>query len=235
MEAPNDFIRSVPFELERADGGDGLTLSGHAAVFNQVTRIDSWEGRFDEQIAPGAFKRTLDAKTPVLMFDHGKHPLIGTMPLGSITRAREDNVGLRIEARLHDNWLIEPVRDAIRSGAVDGMSFRFEAIQETWDESGDIPLRTLTEVRVPEAGPVVFPAYQGTDVAVRSLFDQLPAEFLEELRTQILGTRDGPGIATPFHDSLVSDPADGHSDSPNRSSGLLLAAALTTLEQCRNA
>jgi len=45
--------RDVPFELRAA--GDGLTLSGYAAVFNSPTRIDSWEGTFDESIARGAF------------------------------------------------------------------------------------------------------------------------------------------------------------------------------------
>ena len=48
-------IRSVPFEVIRSDdGGDGLTLTGYAAVFDTPTRIDSWEGCFDESIARGA-------------------------------------------------------------------------------------------------------------------------------------------------------------------------------------
>lgn len=204
MDAPRDFTRSVPFEVERADNSkDGLTLSGHAAVFDQVTRIDSWEGQFDEVIQRGAFRKTLRERTPVLMFEHGKHPLIGSMPLGTITKAREDDTGLWIEARLHDNWLIEPVRDAITSKSVDGMSFRFEAVKDAWqNDKRKVPLRTLQELRVPELGPVVFPAYSGTDVAVRSLFDQLPDEFLAELKAQLLGTRtneaaSGTSLAEP--------------------------------------
>lgn len=201
MDAPIDFTRSLPFEVERAEKeGDGLTLSGHAAVFNQKTRIDSWEGEFDEVIAPGAFRKTLRERTPVLMFEHGHHPLVGSMPLGTITKAREDDVGLYIEARLHDNWLIEPVRDAVSSGSVDGMSFRFQMVKETWDEQGKNkpPLRTLTELKVPELGPVVFPAYEQTDVAVRSLFNQLPDDLIDELRSLIIGTRgDGAAPGTP--------------------------------------
>lgn len=161
--------RTLPFTVERAEAiGDGLTLSGYAAVFNQTTRIDSWEGLFDEQIAPGAFKKTLQERTPVLQFDHGAHPLVGSLPIGSIETLREDARGLFVEARLHDNWLVQPVRDAIASGSVDGMSFRFSVVKESFDDSSKVPLRTLSEVKLYELGPVVFPAYEQTTVGVRS-------------------------------------------------------------------
>lgn len=186
-----DLTRSVPFQLTRAEddeAGDGLTLEGHAAVFGVPTRIDSWEGTFDEQIRKGAFRKTIRERTPVMQFDHGRHPLIGSIPLGVISDIREDDEGLFVQARLTDNWLIEPIRGAIADGAVDGMSFRFEVVREEWrDNKGKLlkddseilqllyrpddrgPLqRTLIEVRVPELGPVVFPAYQETSVDVRA-------------------------------------------------------------------
>ena len=181
--------RRMPFTLERAEegsGGDGLTMEGHAAVFNEPTVIDSWEGRFTEEIAPGAFKKSFRETKPVLQFDHGHHPLLGSIPIGVIQQAREDDLGAFVSARLSDNWLVEPVRDAIAEGAINGMSFRFAVVKEEWrDEEGrvirdddallnllwadtDAPYRTLRELRVPELGPVVFPAYDKTDVGVRS-------------------------------------------------------------------
>lgn len=171
--------RSVPFEVRTAGGDDGLTFEGYAAVYNSPTRIRSaWEGEFDEVILPGAFKRALADRTPVLMFEHGQHPLIGSMPLGVITRAEEDAHGLAISARLSDNWLVQPVRDAVRDGAVDGMSFRFSVDDagETWTKrSGDVQLRAIHDFRsVPEVGPVVFPAYTPTTAAVRSQLDRIP-------------------------------------------------------------
>jgi len=165
-------LRSVPFTLERADeSGDGLTLTGYAAVFDTPTRIDSArEGRFDEQIARGAFSDSLRERTPKLQFDHGQHPMVGSMPLGVIKRMHEDDRGLLVEARLHDNWLIQPVRDAIASGSIDGMSFRFSVPDggDTWDRSTAVHKRTITRAVVYEVGPVVFPAYQATTVGVRS-------------------------------------------------------------------
>ncbi|MGW1546617.1 HK97 family phage prohead protease [Streptomyces sp. NPDC002346] len=182
--------RSAPFQLERAaedEGGDGRTLSGYAAVFGEPTEINSWEGMFTETIRKGAFRKTIREQQPVMQFDHGHHPLIGSIPIGQITDLREDEAGLFIEGRITDNWLMQPIRDAIAEGSVSGMSFRFEVIREEWrDSSGrrvkpeEVPdllwmpgdrgplQRELIEVRMAELGPVVFPAYAGTSVSMRA-------------------------------------------------------------------
>jgi HK97 family phage prohead protease len=184
--------RVLPFVLERsgetAPAGDGLDFAGYASVFNELTLIDSWEGRFQEQCAPGCFRKTIKERTPVLQFDHGRHPLIGSLPVGAITELAEDDRGLAVEARLHDTWLTEPLRAAIASGSISGMSFRFTVVREQWKdaagktitdprellellyEPGDRgPLvRTLLELKVPELGPVVFPAYPGTTASLRA-------------------------------------------------------------------
>ncbi|WP_412079039.1 HK97 family phage prohead protease [Streptomyces xanthophaeus] len=189
-----DLTRSAPFRAEAQEGGDGQTLAGYAAVFGQATEIDSWEGSFSETIRKGAFRKTIRESTPVMQFDHGHHPLIGSIPIGSITDLREDDHGLYVEGRISDNWLMQPIRDAIADGTVTGMSFRFEIMREEWrDASGKVvppdqvgellwmpgdrgPLqREIIEVRCRELGPVVFPAYAGTEVSVRaqSLADEL--------------------------------------------------------------
>lgn len=222
MSAPREgLLRSASFEITRAEdeGGDGLTLEGYAAVFGQATRIDSWEGLFDESIRKGAFRKSIRERTPVLQFDHGRHPLVGSIPIGAINELREDDQGLFVSARLSDNWLVEPVRDAIRDRAVDGMSFRFTVIREEWrDKDGKLikadelprllwdpgdrgPLqRELIELRVPELGPVVFPAYEGTSVDVRA---RSVAELI---------TRDA-GLARDVRAALARDiPVPGRAD-----------------------
>lgn len=192
-------VRTAPFEFRDAgdggqDAGDGLTLTGLAAVWDSPTEIDSWEGTFTEQIRRGAFRKTIREQTPVLQFDHGRHPVIGSIPIGRIDDIRETDEGLAVTARLTDNWLIEPVRDAIADRTVKGMSFRFDVVREEWrDNTGTLikadelpqllwspgdrgPLqRTLVELRCPELGPVVFPAYTATsvDVRARQVADQL--------------------------------------------------------------
>src|SRR5690349_11144442 len=150
----DDMIRSFPFELVRSDAGDGLTLEGYAAVFDSPTEINSAsEGNFIEVIQRGAFKKTLRESAPVLMFDHGQHPMVGQMPIGKITRAVEDARGLHVVARLSDNWLVQPVRDAIADGAISGMSFRFKPTRDRWadpEKRGGLRTRTLLEVSVRE-------------------------------------------------------------------------------------
>jgi len=189
MKAPkNNVCRAAAFEL-RAGEDDGFTLEGYGAVFGTPTRIDSWEGKFDEVIEPGAFAKTLSERKPVLQFDHGRDAATGSVPIGSIETIHEDKQGLFVQARLHDNARVEPIRQAIASGAIDGMSFRFRVIRDEWDETNDIPIRTIREVELYEVGPVVFPAYASTSVGVRSLLadltDEERARLVADLRADL--------------------------------------------------
>jgi HK97 family phage prohead protease len=202
--------RAVAFTLTRSDSDDdGLTLEGYAAVFNSPTLINERGAQFEEVIAPGAFKKSLQERSPVLMFEHGQHPVLGTMPIASIKTLREDDAGLYLKARLFDNWMTEPLRQAIAAGEIDGMSFRFEAVRDTRDTGRTPELRTLREVKLYELGPVVFPAYQDTSVALRSLAAHVPGVTLtlngdtpqpdtsEEPVAETRGTSDEPVAGDP--------------------------------------
>lgn len=172
------------------DGGDGLTLEGYAAVFDQWTQIEDWEGVYMESLARGAFKKTLRERRDrvLLQYDHGHHPVLGSIPIGHIEMLREDDHGLYVRARLHDNWMTQPVRDAVASGAVSGMSFRFKPIAEKIEQPAkakDLPKRTLTEVALFELGPVAFPAYSGTEVGLRAWADAAPTELRSALLNQL--------------------------------------------------
>lgn len=215
-------VRYVDFRA--AGDPEGRTLEGYAAVFNQWTDIRDSLGAYREQIAPGAFKRSLGQRTPVLQFDHGQHPLIGSLPLGSLTVAREDRNGLFVRAKLSDNWLIDPVRDAIRDGGINGMSFRFKVIDDEWGADDNGETRTIREVELLELGPVVFPAYQQTSVAVRSLMrvldDEGRAELARELDASATESIETPDAERSAEDSSTSPVAgelaqeDGSPDEP---------------------
>lgn len=199
MKAPkNNVCRAAPFELRAADNDDGFTLEGYGAVFDEPTRIDSWEGLFDETIARGAFAKTIKERKPVLQFDHGRDAATGSVPIGAVELLREDRHGLFVRAKMHDNARVEPIRQAIASGAIDGMSFRFRVIREEWDESDDreVPLRTINEVELFELGPVVFPAYEATTVGVRSLLADLPEYDRQRLLADLVGPADAGQEAT---------------------------------------
>ena len=141
-----DLPRIAPFRMVRDAGagegaGDGLTLDGYASVFNAETIINSWEGRFKERFLPGSMARSFRQQTPRIQFDHGQHPLIGSIPIAAFEAGfpREDthpdlapDGGAHVVARVFDNWLTEPVRAAIAAEAIDGMSIRFGVVKERW-------------------------------------------------------------------------------------------------------
>lgn len=235
----------------RAEGkSDGRTLRGIAVPFGQVTRIDNWmEGRFDEQFKRGAFRRSLGQRMPKLQFDHGTHPLFGSLPIGEFRSLTERVTGLDVEARIFDAPLFEPLREALATDQVDGMSIRFRPLKvtitqpEQRDDGGDVELRTVTEAELIELGPVMFPAYAGTSVDLRSIdladFDLSDKNERHRLAMALLsgdaptgpgsGHPSGPGTA-PVEAGApagsTADPDSLHSDGPPRRHRLLARRAV---------
>ena len=237
---PLDAVREAPFALVRSEGedgeGDGLTLDGYGAVFNRETIIDSWEGKFREKIAPGSMKRSFRESPPIVQFDHGRHTMIGSIPIAELRSISEEadpdlapDGGAHVVARIFDNWLMAPVRDAIAGRAITGMSFRFSVVRESWETPDgklirdeqqlmeelrrtwyeDVPdaellVRTLKELKVPEIGPVVWPAYAETSVSVRSKVIDL-GRLHEPEQRKLLATA-----------VFIADAADSQDDSAQR-------------------
>lgn len=220
-----DVCRSVPFTRSADDeDSDGLTFEGYGAVFNSPTRIDSWEGMFDEQIAPGAFRKSIRERTPKFQFDHGRSTF-GSLPCGVIEDITEDDRGLVVKARMSAAPYWEALREAIASGAVDGMSFRFSVIRDEWRDaegkvvkpddveealftgSRGVLLRTLKEVKVAEVGPVVWPAYADTTAGLRSKVIDLDKLLDGDLEQRKLFAE----VALRF-DAISNAPQRGESD-----------------------
>lgn len=151
---------TAPLEVR----ADGQTVAGYAAVFNSETDIG---GMFREKIAPGAFKPSLNGDVRAL-WNHDSSHVLGRTKAGTL-RLSEDERGLAVEIDLPDTQAGRDLRENMRLGNVDGMSFGFRVTKQAWDESGDIPLRTIEEVELFEVSAVTFPAYEDTEIALRSL------------------------------------------------------------------
>lgn len=196
-------------EHDDADG-DGLTIEGYGAVTNQVTEIDSWEGTFEEEFLSGSFKRTARNRVPKMQFDHGYSTLLGSVPLGRWDAAEEDDHGLHLgPGKVFDNLFTLPIRQAIIAKEIPGQSIRFSVLREEWidnagvvikderelfdlifwghglDERGPIR-RRIKEARVSEAGPVVWPAYEGTSVGLRGAVRLQPGDLLDRPLTGVI-------------------------------------------------
>jgi len=152
-----------PFEL-RAGANDGVHVSGYAAVFNQRANIG---GMFSEVIAPGAFARSLSGDV-VFLINHEGLPLARTTS-GTLDLAEDDH-GLKMGSTLD---ALDPdvlsITGKMKRGDLNKMSFAFSADVEEWDDTGDIPLRTIKEATLYDVSIVTSPAFEGTEIGLRSL------------------------------------------------------------------
>ncbi|MGE8143058.1 HK97 family phage prohead protease [Novosphingobium sp. NPDC080210] len=146
----------------RADGG-AKVARGYAALFNSETDIG---GYFREKIAPGAFKDAIGGDIRALI-DHDTGRVIGRSASGTL-RLSEDEKGLFVEIDLPDTTDGRDLAVQLERGDISGMSFGFAVTHDEWDETGDIPLRTIHAVELFEVSAVAFPAYGDTSIALRS-------------------------------------------------------------------
>lgn len=155
----------------RSDPGKPPAIVGYAAVFNQPS--DDLGG-FREIVRPGAFKKTIQESDVRALWNHDNSQFpLGRSKSGTLTMA-EDEVGLRVEIYPPDTQVGRDCITSIKRGDVDGMSFGFSAIRDTWDNSDpDNVMRFLDECRLYDVSPVTFPAYPQTSLSVRSKIESL--------------------------------------------------------------
>lgn len=160
--------RFTQTQMTEAQVDDAKTsqITGYAAMFNSRSQD---LGGFVEQIAPGAFSKTLKEQDIASLFNHDSSKPLGRVSAGNLALTTDKN-GLRmtLTPNLGISWVQDAV-EAIRSGLVTQMSFGFRAINDSWDMVGDQLVRTLLEVQLFEVSPVTFPAYTETSVEVNSV------------------------------------------------------------------
>lgn len=154
----------IPAEIRAEDDG-GIRVSGYAAVFNQETDIG---GMFREKIAPGAFADAVGRDDVVFLINHDGLPLARTRS-GTLT-IREDDKGLYIETMLDpEDPDVKSIVGKMKRGDLDKMSFAFWPERQEWDDTQEPPLRTITQARLHDVSIVTTPAYDGTEIGLRSL------------------------------------------------------------------
>lgn len=165
----------------RADDGK-RTLSGYAAVFNSDTTIGDY---FIERIDPAAFNNAVNGDVRALV-DHDTGRVIGRTKSGTL-RLAVDERGLKVEIDVPDTADGRDLWTLVERGDISGMSFGFRVTKQEWDETGDLPIRTILEVELYEVSAVAFPAYDDTSLGLRDLESaraELEAARAEEKRKQ---------------------------------------------------
>lgn len=154
---------------------DGIRVSGYAAVFNQRAEIG---GYFTEVIATGAFTEAIGRDDVVFLINHEGLPLARTRS-GTLTLT-EDAHGLRMETVLDaSDPDVLSIIGKMRRGDLDKMSFMFSAEVQEWDETTSPPVRTIKKARLYDVSIVTTPAYDGTEIGLRSL-----AAYRSEMKTR---------------------------------------------------
>ncbi|MBL0934833.1 MAG: HK97 family phage prohead protease [Rhizobiaceae bacterium] len=147
----------------RADS-DKRTLVGYAAIWNSDTVIGDY---FVERIAPGAFTKAIRGDILALV-NHDSGRVVGRTKSGTL-RLKEDDRGLAVEIDIPDTTDGNDLWKLVERGDISGMSFAFRATKQEWDESGDVPHRTVIEAELYEVTATPIPAYPDTSLAMRSL------------------------------------------------------------------
>lgn len=152
--------------VEAREGQDGsATIAGYASVFGVEYEVAG----FTESVDPRAFNKSLkERKDLAVLLSHDADRVLGTQDSGT-ARFDVDDHGLHYEADLD---LLDPdgmsAWRKITTGKVSRSSFSFEVVKDKWEERDDAPPhRTLREVRLWEASPVLWPASSATEVDVK--------------------------------------------------------------------
>ena len=187
-------VRSIPAvdtELRDDDESSDPILMGHAAVFNTETVIG---GYFREQIAPGAFKKTIKEADVRHLFNHDPNFVLARNKNGTLDLS-EDKIGLAFNAKLNrkDPQAVS-VAAKVERGDVTQSSFAFRVIKDEWefpktseDGSRKLPLRTIREAQLFDTSTVTYPAYEQAETVLKSsALDRLLAELGEESGARLL-------------------------------------------------
>lgn len=145
----------------------GRKLGGYAAVFDQVADIGP--GLYLERLAPTMFRSALAAPDldVVGLLNHDMNMLLARTP--DTLRLSTDSHGLQFELDLPDTSYANDVRTLVDSGLIRKCSFSFIPGEQvrSMHEGRQLITRTSAK-RLIDVSVVTMPAYQGTDVSLRS-------------------------------------------------------------------
>lgn len=155
--------QTAPVEVRKEE--NKLTVRGYAAVFDSETSIG---GMFNERIERGAFSEAVGRDDVVFLIEHDGLPLARTR--SGTLKLTEDDHGLLVESELDANDPdVARISRKMERGDLDKMSFGFIPEVEEWDDSGEIPTRTIKQAQLFDVSVVTFPAYNDTEIGLRSL------------------------------------------------------------------
>lgn len=176
------------FRASEDDTEKGV-IEGTPIVFNQDTKLQSWDGEYYERIDEHALDNAnLDDVRLFVNHDTGKIALARSKrgSASSTMNFTIDSEGLHMRATLdvENNQEARALYSAIKRGDMDGMSFMFRIKSQEWlGLDTELPTRVIKEISiVHEVSVVNFPAYPQTSINARSKDEETSTSPLAEAR-----------------------------------------------------
>jgi HK97 family phage prohead protease len=166
--------RSVDLAELRVEGegeGNAPHIRGHAAVFSSPTEIYGLFGSFIEEIAPGAFTKTLKEADVRALLNHNPDYVLGRNRAGTLGLT-EDSRGLAVDIMPPDTQWARDLMVSMARGDITQMSFGFIPVAGksswTYGDGNGLDKVVRREVMLLDVSVATFGAYQQTDAYVRS-------------------------------------------------------------------
>jgi HK97 family phage prohead protease len=166
--------RTIDAEIRVAGDGGLNLICGYAAKYNSLSTplvwVESGKKRiYHETINPGAFDDSIAADDVVALVDHEDRMILGRKSAGTL-RLSTDTTGLLFEADKPETSYGNDLAVSIARGDIKQCSFGFKCLKDKWTlgEEGKL-IRTLLKVQLLDVSPCTYPAYDDTEVALRSM------------------------------------------------------------------
>ena len=152
-------------KLKTREESNELIIEGYFAVFGSVYNMGY--GMFEE-IAPGAFARTIQEDDIRALTNHDTTLVLGRNGKAGTLELKEDEIGLWARIRINPNDSDATNTHArVQRGDVSQCSIGFEILNEDTEFIGDTVKWTIREVKPWEVSVCTFPAYEETGVSAR--------------------------------------------------------------------
>ncbi len=162
--------RCVPLREVRLKGDGGSILEGRGIVYNEWTDMGGWL----ERVAVGAADDSISTDDIKSLFNHDANYPLGYNKADPPTlRLAADAAGVSYETDLPETSYAADLKVSVRRGDIHGNSFGFYTLEDRWGTIDGKEYRELTRVQVVDIGPVTFPQYVQTDLALRAAFGRV--------------------------------------------------------------
>lgn len=140
---------------------DHVEVDGYVTAIERFSKVlHSRCGKFKEIIREGVFKRAISRNDDIkILLNHQNNRNLGSTKQGNLF-LKEDNIGLKVRAQIHDPDVIEKAKN----GDLVGWSFGFKDIKVKQKKDGEILVRDVNDIDLVEVSILDrtrSPAYKG--------------------------------------------------------------------------